>query len=385
MLEGFQVLIKPAGADCNLACGYCFYRRTDGMYAEPGPHRMPDEVLEALVRRYLRLRLPQTVFCWQGGEPTLMGPAFFHRAMGLMQRFGRDRQSVSNALQTNGLLLDEAWCDFFRRYRFLVGLSLDGPAEVHDRYRTYAGGGGSHADVLRAFRLMHEQKVEFNILAVVSDAATGQAGRIYRYFRGLGLRHMQFIPCVETDAATGRPAHFSVSAEAYGDFLCELFDAWLPEARDCVSIRLFDGLLRRELTGRSGLCTFEAQCGHCPVVEYNGDVYPCDFFVQPEWKLGNIVTTPFEKLVQRRRARVFQSAKRHLPPDCADCVWAELCRGGCLKDRQRTAGRFDVPSYFCKAYQRLFPHVARPLKELAAHVREQQSMAVRGGVAPGDG
>ena len=371
MLEDFQLLIKPAGADCNMSCGYCFYRRTEALYDAPGPHRMSREVLEALVRRYLKLRLPQTVFCWQGGEPTLMGLDFFRAAAALMQQHGRAGQPVSNALQTNGLFLDEEWCDFLLRYRFLVGLSVDGPAEIHDRYRVIAGGRGSHAEVMSKLRLMQDRGVEFNILTVVSDANAGRAREIYTYFRELGVAHMQFIPCVETDPATLRPAPFSVAPAAFGDFLCGLFDAWLPEAMDGVSIRTFDGLLRRQLTGRTGLCAFETTCGQCPVIEYNGDVYPCDFFVQPEWRMGNILSMSFEKLVRRKCAREFRRAKYRLPDDCADCRWKDLCKGGCLKDRQRISGGFDAASYFCESYKRLFEHAAQPLEELGRKVRER--------------
>ena len=369
MIDDLQLLIKPASADCNMACRYCFYRRAGKLYPQEAPHRMSDEVLGSLIRKYLRLHLPHSVFCWQGGEPTLMGLDFFRRAVNLMQQYGTGRQSVSNALQTNGLLLDADWCRFFRQYRFLVGLSLDGHAKFHDAYRKLSGQEGSHAEVLRSLRLMQENHVEFNVLAVVTELTAGHAGEIYGYFRELGMMHMQFIPCVETDPKTGDPAPFSVGPEAYGKFLCELFDAWLPEAKQCVSIRLFDGLLRRELSGNSGLCYLDGNCGYAPVVEHNGDVYPCDFFVQPEWKLGNIMTTPWAKLMERRRARLFRAARFRLPEPCSDCEWASLCRGGCLKDRQRIGGSFDVPTYFCTAYKRFFSHAAEPLRKLAAEVR----------------
>jgi len=362
-----QLLIKPAGPDCNAACVYCFYRRVGDMH-DPGPHRMSDQVLQAVIRRYLRLRLPQSVFCWQGGEPTLMGLDFFRRAVSLMQRFGRGGQAVSNAFQTNGLLIDRDWCVFFRRYRFLVGLSLDGPAPFHDRYRV-RGGRGTHADAMRALGLMREMGVEFNVLCVVNDVTARRAREIYSYFRDLGVRHMQFIPCLETDPRTRRPEPFSVSPEAFGDFLCELFDAWYPESRECISIRLFDGLLRRELYGSADLCYLDGRCGDCPVIEYNGDVYPCDFFVQPAWKLGNVVATPLEKVVARTRARRFRAARTRLPEACGDCEYMDLCRGGCLKDRERISGGFGVPTYFCASYRRLFAHAADSLRELAGELR----------------
>ena len=364
MRPDFQLLIKPASADCNQACGYCFYRRVGKVYPKTAEHRMTSQVLDALVRRYLALRLPHTVFCWQGGEPTLAGLAFYREAVALMQAHGRGGQSVTNALQTNGLLLDAEWCRFLSQYRFLVGVSLDGPADLHDHYR----GQGTHDRVLRAIRCMAENHVEFNALAVVNDLTARHAGRIYRYFRELGIQYMQFIPCVESDAA-GKAEPYSVTAEAYGDFLCELFDCWLPDARSGVSARLFDALLAHAVTGRSGLCYLDHGCGNYFVVEYNGDAYPCDFFVDESWRLGNVLTTPFETLYERGRAREFRALRHRLPADCESCPWKDLCRGGCLKDRARIGGQYGGVSYFCKAYRRLFAHAAGPIRALAAEVR----------------
>jgi uncharacterized protein len=369
MAQELQLLIKPASADCNQSCAYCFYRGAHAAGPGAGPRRMSGEVLDALIRRYLRLRLTQSVFCWQGGEPTLMGLGFFERAVRLMQRHGSDGQSVGNALQTNGLLLDRAWCAFLRQYRFLLGLSLDGPAELHDAYRRISPAKGSHEEVLRALRLLQAEQVKFNVLAVVNDVTARHARRLYRYFRELGLTHMQFIPCVEADARSGAPAPFSVAPEAYGDFLCELFAEWLPEARDGVSIRLFDGLLRKGLRGESGLCGWDGACGGCPVVEHDGDVYPCDFFVQQEWRLGNIRTTPLEKLVEGGRARRFRAARHDAPAACSECRWKEFCRGGCMKDRRRISGRFDAPTYFCRSYQRFLPHAEEAIRKLAGELR----------------
>lgn len=368
MPDHLQLLVKPAGADCNQSCVYCFYRRVRGeLYPGENPPRMMDATLEAMIRRFLRLRQPQSVFCWQGGEPTLAGLDFFRRAVALMQQHGRGGQSVSNALQTNGLLLDDEWCQFLENFRFLVGLSLDGPPELHDLYRKTPGRDGSHQDVMRAMGHLRENHVEFNVLSVVNDATARHAKTLYNYFRELGVSHMQFIPCVET-GTDGIPAPFSVSAEAYGDFLCELFDCWRADV-PAVSERLFDALLARELTGRSGLCTLDGLCGDYLVVEHNGDVYPCDFFVSEEWRLGNINQTPYEKLLERGRMRQFRAARRRLPDECASCRWRDLCRGGCLKDRSRAGGRFDQPTFFCKAFQRLFAHAENPLKELAAAMR----------------
>lgn len=371
--DRLQLLIKPVSADCNQSCRYCFYRRTSSLYPATTSHRMSGETLDCLIRRYLQLRLAQSVFCWQGGEPTLVGLDFYRQAVALMERHGRSGQSVSNAFQTNGLLLDSEWCRFFARYRFLVGLSLDGPPELHDAYRQISPDRGTHADVMRAVRFLREHAVEFNVLSVVTDLTARHAGQIYRYFRELGLGHMQFIPCLETDAC-GQPAPFSVSPEAYADFLIELFDLWLCEAKTGVSVRLFDSLLQREVTGESGMCDLDGTCASYLVVEHNGDSYPCDFFVQAEMRLGNIRTTPIESLVRRPPARKLRQARRHPPAKCAQCRWLPLCHGGCLKDRRRVGG-LDLPTYFCRTWQRFFPHAEEPIRRLAMELQSATKMS----------
>jgi uncharacterized protein len=364
MRPDFQLLIKPVSADCNQSCAYCFYRRVGDIYPRTPEHRMAPETLEGLVRRFLELRLPASVFCWQGGEPMLAGLEFYQRAVALMQTHGRAGQSVTNALQTNGLLIDPDWCRFLAQYRFLVGISLDGPAELHDPYR----GRGTYDAVRRALRCMAEHHVEFNALAVVNDLTARNARRIYTHLRELGIQFLQFIPCVEA-GPDGRPAPFSVSPEAYGDFLCELFDLWYPEARAGVSERLFDALIARAVTGNSGLCYLDHGCGSYFVIEHNGDAYPCDFFVEEDWRLGNILTTPFDVLYDRSRARAFRALRHKLPDPCAACRWKDLCRGGCLKDRARLAAAYHRPTHFCPAYQRLFTHAEERIRELGEYVK----------------
>lgn len=372
MPADLQLLVKPVSADCNQACRYCFYRRVGGLYPERPSHRMSAATLDGLIRRFLRRRQTQSVFCWQGGEPTLAGLDFYRAAVQGMERHGRGGQSVSNALQTNGLLLDAEWCRFLAQYRFLVGVSLDGPAELHDAYRTSPGRQGSYADVRRAMQLLRAHGAEFNVLAVVNDRTARHAKRIYAHFRELGLTHMQFIPCVES-APGGAPEPFSVRPEAYGEFLCELFDQWLPEARQGVSERLFDALLCRAVTGASGLCTFDAGCGTYLVIEHNGDAYPCDFFVDEGWRLGNALASGFEELMERGRMRAFRAHRQRLPAACAECPWRDLCRGGCLKDRARL-GRYDAPTYLCAAWKRFLPHAMPAITALAAELQPPRTL-----------
>ena len=369
-MNDFQLLMKPVSADCNQECRYCFYRRVGALYPSETQHRMSGETLEAVIRRYLGLRLPQSVFCWQGGEPTLAGLDFYRHAVRLMQRHGRDGQTVGNALQTNGLLLDEDWCRFLPEYRFLVGLSLDGPREIHDAYRGVNG--GSYDEVLRAMARLRRHQVEFNVLAVVTGLAAPVREADLPAFSGDG----HCPPAVHPLCRVGlRRTSGFVQRECGGiwGFLCELFDEWMAEESGRVSERLFDALLAREIHGHSGLCLLDGGCGNYFVVEYNGDAYPCDFFVAEEWRLGNVRKTPFEKLRERSRAREFRRARRRLPEECQACPWQALCQGGCLKDRQRASERLNVPTFFCKAYQRLFSHAAEPIRRRAAEIRAQSN------------
>jgi uncharacterized protein len=357
--RSFQVLVKPAGADCNLACEYCFYRGTERYYEKRGPHRMSEETRREMVRQVLSARRAESVFSWQGGEPTLMGLEFFRGAVGDMEAFGAAGQVVGNALQTNGILIDEAWCDFLARYQFLVGLSLDGPPDLHDHYR---GGprGRSQAEALRAGRLMISAGVAVNILAVVTSRS--RAKEVYPYLRGEGFEHLQFIPCVERFAGELIPA--SVSPGAYGDFLCQTFELWWPE-RQRARVRTFDSVVNQLLRGEVGLCEFGRRCDEYLVVEHDGSVYPCDFFVQPKWRLGNLRETELSELAESQRRQSFAAKKRQLARRCQDCPWRENCFGGCPKYRMMSRGRSDDPTWFCPSYRQFFEHARPRLRQFA--------------------
>ncbi len=360
-----QLLVKPVSADCNMGCSYCFYRRVSAIYPGPATHRMSAQALEQMISWALRAAgRDATTFCWQGGEPTLAGPHFYREAFQLMRLHGRAGQPVSNLLQTNGLLLDREWAELCRQYRVLVGVSLDGPPDLHDHFRHYQGG-GSHARVLEGLHHLAERGVEYNILTLVTSESVGRAGEIYRYLREQGFHFLQFIPCVEVDAE-GRPAPWTVPAEAYGDFLCEVFDAWRPEGPAACSVRLFDSLLQWHLTGSTGLCTLDAGCGGYTVVEHTGDLYPCDFFVDRQWRLGHVAQPERDKTVAAR----FAGLRAANLAACGDCEWLALCRGGCPKDRV-TAGGFDRRDYLCEGHRRFFAHAMPALAEMAAEIRRE--------------
>lgn len=304
-----SLLIKPASAVCNLDCSYCFYLdREADPYKDVPARVMTKATLERLVASYLEYSYPEAQFAFQGGEPTLAGLGFYEDVVRLQQKHGIPGHGIGNSIQTNGVLLTRDWCELFREYNFLVGLSLDGPGELHDKYRINKAGRGSFDSVVRALELLKASAVEFNVLCVVSDANVERATETYRFFRSLGVEHMQFIPLAEF-APDGTPQTQSISGESYGRFLCELFDQWWPERRT-VRVRHFDNIAEAVAGIKPGTCTMHDSCDSYAVVEYNGDVYPCDFFVEPEWKLGNVVSDDWPELAQRLRRAEFAAKKR---------------------------------------------------------------------------
>jgi uncharacterized protein len=363
-----SVLIKPAGPDCNMACAYCFYRDKEAFFPGGKIHRMNDEILEETIKQVFSQPLPAVSIGWQGGEPTLMGLPFFEKAVALQIRYGKGK-SVGNGLQTNGLLIDKDWARFLKKYQFLVGLSLDGPEHIHNRYRLRLGGQDSWTEVMDRTRLMLDEGVEVNALVVVNDYSVQFPQEIYEFHKGLGFDHMQFIPCVETDPAdTSRAAPFSAPAEGYGRFLNKLFDLWLADFQDgrpTTSIRFFDSVFYRYVDRDPPECDLRAECGNYVVVEHNGDVYACDFFVEEGWKLGNVMEGKLIHMLNSARQNEFGRIKADLPEACPACEWLRICRGGCTKDRLRDP-RDRGHNHFCQAYKTFFAHADARMRKLAA-------------------
>jgi len=356
-----SVLVKPASAVCNLDCEYCFYLdREADPYRDLPARIMPEDVLERLVDGFLFYSYPASVFAFQGGEPTLAGLSFFEKLVALQQKYGRNGHVISNSIQTNAILLDDAWCAFLRQYQFLTGISLDGPEEVHDRYRYNRAGHATWRKVVEAVERMQKHGAEFNILCVLSQANVGQARELYRFFRSLGAEHLQFIPLAEfhTD---GSPMPFTITPEQYGRFLCEMFDAWWPDRRK-VRIRFFDNLAEALAGMKPGSCTMHETCDSYVVIEYNGDVYPCDFFVESSWRLGNITVDSFPEIARRQRRYQF-ALKKTLPhEECQACEYQPICHGGCPKFRHGKNRRFEDLDYFCSAYKMIFAKATGPLR-----------------------
>ncbi len=366
-MKPFSLLIKPVSFDCNLRCRYCFYLRAEEVYGS-GRHVMPDAVLEEMVRQMMGYGFPETVFGWQGGEPTLAGLDFFKRVVELQQKHGRAGQVVGNGLQTNATLVDDEWARFLTRYNWLVGVSLDGPKDIHNLYRRKAGGSETFHLVLRGLKALQSAGVAVNALILVSQANVRKAAQVYRFLRDQKFNYLQFIPCIETDPATGKPADFSVSGEEFGDFLVDLFEAWKPDAGK-VSVRDFDAIRRRLADGGCDICTMGDCCDGYLLVEHTGDVYPCDFFMRPEWRLGNLMETPLEAIYDSPRRAEFSAMKSAQIAQCDGCEWLALCHGGCMKDREAAGDPAQVATTLCAAWKKFLPHAVPSFRELDKKAR----------------
>jgi uncharacterized protein len=369
---GFPLLIKPAGADCNLRCDYCFYRCKADLYPSVPHPRMAPEVLERIVSSFLATDQPQHVFLWQGGEPTLMGGGFFRAATDLQVRHGRPGAVVSNGLMTNGLLLDDAFAAHLAEYRFLVGLSLDGPERLHDRRRRDASGRGSHARALLGFRALARRDVACNALILVHRASAGSAPEIYGWLVAQGLALHHYVPCVEFDPS-GRPAPWTLTGAAWGRFLCDLFDAWHASGAGRVSIRLFDALVERLAFGETALCSLGEDCRRYFLVEHDGDLYPCDFFVEPRWRIGNVRDTSWDEARASSVYREFGLQKARRDPACSACPHLDLCAGDCLKHRTYGGRPPETRSWLCEGWRGFFEHARHRLEALARPLRRGQA------------
>ncbi len=372
-------MIKPSGSDCNIDCAYCFYKGRDASVGT-GRQRMSGEVLETLVRDYMRLSFPVVGFAWQGGEPTLMGVDFFAKAVELQKKYGTCGQQVSNTLQTNGVLLDDDWCRFFHENKFLLGISIDGPKEFHDRYRVDHSGAGTFERVMRGIQTCKRHEVEFSALVLLNNVNVEHPQELFDFLIENDLTYIQFIPCVERDPATGRPADFSITPKQYGDFLCAMFDLWYAHGPEKLNIREFDSLLTYYVMGKHTICTYSKQCAGFVVIEHTGDAFCCEFFVEPQWRLGNILETPIEKLAGDKKKRAFARNKEKLCAKCLVCRHLDICRGGCMKDRRMLDTGYSIldehressikyrESYFCESYKQFFDYTVPRFMQLTAGI-----------------
>lgn len=373
--SAFHILAKPTGAVCNLDCKYCFYLDKEELYPQSS-FRMSSEVMETYVRQLIEAhQAPVVSVSWQGGEPTLMGLDFFRGVVAQARKYQKPGTKIEHTIQTNGVLLDDEWCQFLREHGYLVGLSLDGPRELHDAYRVDKKGQPTFLRVMRALRLLQKHGVEHNLLTTVSAANAGCPLEVYRFLRDeAGGRFIQFIPIVEPRPEPERVSDRSVGSEEWGSFLISVFDDWVKRDVGRVFVQMFDAALGSWLGMHPGLCIFAEKCGDALVLEHNGDLYSCDHFVSPDYHLGNIMETSLGDLVSSSRQRQFGSDKSDtLPRYCRECEVRFACNGECPKNRFiNTPDGEPGLNYLCAGYRRFFNHIDPYMRKMVDLIRNQQ-------------
>jgi len=378
-INEFQIFAKPAGPACNLACRYCYYLRTESLYAKGESLRMPDDVLETYIVQHIAASSDPVVhFSWHGGEPTILGLDYFRKIVALQHKHQLAGRRIVNGIQTNGTLLDEDWCGLLAAEDFAVGLSLDGPQDLHDRHRVTRDGKPTYEQAMRGYRLLQGHRVACEVLCVVNAQNVRHPMQVYRFFKQIDARYISFLPLVEPTAQDG-VSDRTVPPEAWGDFLCAVFDEWLSQDIGRVKVQIFEEAVRPAFGQEHTLCVFRKTCGGVPVIEHNGDFYSCDHFVDDQHRLGTIRSTPLIELLSDPRQRAFGQAKWDtLPRCCRVCEVQAMCNGGCPKDRfARTPDGGTGLNYLCAGYKRFFNH-CRPFVAAVAEAWRCQQMAPAG-------
>ena len=368
------VMLKPAGAHCNLACKYCYYLEKNNLYQNSHRHLMSDEMLEQFTREYIEAQtMPQVLFTWHGGEPLMRSIDFYRKALALQNKYAHGKQ-IDNVIQTNGTLLTDEWCEFFAQNHWLVGISIDGPQEYHDHYRVTPAGKPSWEKVMQGIQLLKKHRVEWNAMAVVNAYNAEHPLEFYHFFRDNGCQYLQFTPIVErlTEHEDGRTlasladdreiplADASVTPQQWGNFLCTIFDDWVRHDVGKTFVEIFDCTLANWMGVLPGICAYSKECGHAGVMEHNGDVYSCDHFVFPEYKLGNIRDQSLIDMLYGEKQQAFSRLKHtSLPRQCKECDMEFACHGECPKNRFEK-DKYGEPglNYLCQGYYQYYTHVA---------------------------
>lgn len=368
------VMLKPAGAHCNLACKYCYYLEKNNLYQNSHRHLMSDEMLEQFTREYIEAQtMPQVLFTWHGGEPLMRSIDFYKKALALQKKYAHGKQ-IDNVIQTNGTLLTDEWCEFFAKNHWLVGISIDGPQEYHDHYRVTPAGKPSWEKVMQGIQLLKKHRVEWNAMAVVNAYNAEHPLEFYHFFRDNGCQYLQFTPIVErlTEHEDGRTlasladdreiplADASVTPQQWGNFLCTIFDDWVRHDVGKTFVEIFDCTLANWMGVLPGICAYSKECGHAGVMEHNGDVYSCDHFVFPEYKLGNIREQSLIDMLYGEKQQAFSRLKHtSLPRQCKECDMEFACHGECPKN-QFEKDKYGEPglNYLCQGYYQYYSHVA---------------------------
>ena len=368
------VMLKPAGAHCNLACKYCYYLEKNNLYQNSHRHLMSDEMLEQFTREYIEAQtMPQVLFTWHGGEPLMRSIDFYKKALALQKKYAHGKQ-IDNVIQTNGTLLTDEWCEFFAQNHWLVGISIDGPQEYHDHYRVTPAGKPSWEKVMQGIQLLKKHRVEWNAMAVVNAYNAEHPLEFYHFFRDNGCQYLQFTPIVErlTEHEDGRTlasladdreiplADASVTPQQWGNFLCTIFDDWVRHDVGKTFVEIFDCTLANWMGVLPGICAYSKECGHAGVMEHNGDIYSCDHFVFPEYKLGNIREQSLIDMLYGEKQQAFSRLKHtSLPRQCKECDMEFACHGECPKNRFEK-DKYGEPglNYLCQGYYQYYSHVA---------------------------
>lgn len=368
------VMLKPVGASCNLRCSYCYYLEKAHLYTQTPARVLTEDMLEQFTKEYIEAQtMNEVLFTWHGGEPLMRPLSFYKKALELQRKYAQGRR-IANTIQTNGTLLTDEWCAFFKENNWLVGVSIDGPQEFHDAYRRTATKAPSWYKVMQGIRLLKKHGVEWNGMAVVNDYNADYPLEFYHFFKENGCKYLQLSPIVErlvnhadgrhlatlSDSLDAPLADFSVTPEQWGNFLCAIFDEWVRQDVGETFVEIFDCTLANWVGQTPGICMYAKECGHAGVMEFNGDVYSCDHFVFPEYRLGNIRQKSIAEMLYGNQQQAFSDLKhRSLPRQCRECAWEFACHGECPKNRF-VRDRYGEPglNYLCEGYQRFFAHVA---------------------------
>lgn len=388
--EAVSTMVKPVGSLCNLNCSYCYYLDKASLYDHHQP-KMSPELLEEYIKQYIEANeVPEITFCWHGGEPLVAGIDYYRKAMALQNKY-RGSKKIINTVQTNGILVNEEWCDFFRMNDFLVGISLDGPKDIHDKFRSDKRGEPTFDRVMKSVKMMAAKGVEYNILCTVNSMSEGRGKEVYSFLRSV-TRFIQFLPVLEHVIRTGNtgemqivspgsedfePAPWSVTAKAFGQFMIDVFNQWVVNDVGKVFVQLFDNTLAQWCGLEPGLCSMNETCGEALVVEHNGDVYSCDHFVYPEYKLGNIMTSSIREMKNSPRQIAFGINKRNsLPGECLRCRYYFACRGECPKHRFATTASGEKGlNALCEGYKGFFAHVSPYMDFMREQLNQQKPPA----------
>ena len=369
----FQIFVKPTGPLCNLGCRYCYYLEKEALFPAENKFRMPEKILEDYIKQHVKASQGDFIrFSWHGGEPTLLGLEYFKTIVEIQRKYNPSGKKILNGVQTNGTLLNDKWCKFFAEEGFIVGVSLDGPKDMHDKYRSTKDLKSTFEQVMRGYNLLQRYKVCTDLLCVVSDYNVRFPKRLYRFFKELNAKYITFIPLVEKDEKSVIK-DMSVPAESWGRFLCTIFDEWMEEDIGRVRVQIFEEALRTAFKQEHSLCIFRPTCGDIPVIEHNGDFYSCDHYVDIAHKLGNILETPLIELLEHPSQKIFGRAKLDLLPKfCHECEVRSMCNGGCPKNRfiKTPCGEQGL-NYLCEGYRRFFNH-CKPFVSQVAQLWNQK-------------